>query len=254
MIKALQELDIEPELHNYDHQIFINVTKEAAFVSLDKINGLGGLPVGTSGKGIVLLSGGIDSPVAAWYAMKRGVEPVYVHLHGYSSAEEAMNSKIPQLVKILSSYYTNAKTYYIPSHIFQAGAIRSRRHELILLKAFMMRIAELAAEKESAQAIFTGESLGQVASQTMSNMQAEHIGVKIQILRPLIGFDKQEIISKARSIGTYDESIKPYKDVCSINSRNPVTRTNPALMEKLVKEFKIDALAKKSFKLAKIVE
>lgn len=117
----------------------------------------------------------------------------------------------------------------------------------------MLRIADLVAEKEQAQAIFTGESLGQVASQTLSNLQAEEQGVKTQILRPLIGFDKQEIVSAAIKIGTYDESIKPYKDVCSINSRNPVTRTNPLLMAKLVKEFKIDALAKKSMRLAEVV-
>ncbi len=253
LIKVVGKLGIEPDLHKYDRELFVNVTKDAAFLSIDKAKGPGGLPVGTSGKGVVLLSGGIDSPVAAWYAMKRGMEPVYVHIHGYPEAKDALKSKLPDIVRILSAYYPNARTYYVPSHIFQVGAIKSRRHELILLKNFMLRIADLVAEKEQAQAIFTGESLGQVASQTLSNLQAEEQGVKTQILRPLIGFDKQEIVSAAIKIGTYDESIKPYKDVCSINSRNPVTRTNPLLMAKLVKEFKIDALAKKSMRLAEVV-
>ncbi len=253
LIKVLGDLEISPELHNFDQELFVNVTKDWAFLSMDRAKGPGGLPVGTSGRGIVLLSGGIDSPVAAWYAMKRGVEPVFVHVHGYSDANEAMESKIPRLVGILSSYRPGIKTYYVPSHVFQMGALRSGRHELILLKAFMLRIADAIAEKENAHAIFTGESLGQVASQTMSNLQAEQNGVKTQILRPLIGFDKQEIISVAKRIGTYDESIKPYKDVCSINSKNPVTRTNPGLMSELIKEFKIAALVKKSLNLSKDV-
>ena len=253
LIKVLEEFGIEPELHNFERELFVNVTKDAAFVSIDKVKGPGGLPVGTSGRCIVLLSGGIDSPVAAWYAMKRGAEPIFVHIHGYSDAAEVMESKIPSLVGMLSAFCPKAKTYYIPSHIFQVGAIKSGRHELILLKAFMLRVADLIARKEDAGAIVTGESLGQVASQTMSNLQAEQYGIKTQILRPLIGLDKQEIIAIAKRIGTYEESIKPYKDVCSINSKNPATRTDLRLMAGLTREFKLNSLVRKSAKLAKEV-
>lgn len=254
LIKVAEGLGIEPELHNYGSEIFVNVTKEAAFVSLEKVKGPGGLPVGTSGKGVVLFSGGIDSPVAVWYAMKRGVEPVYVHVHGFPNAGQARDSKVPAIIKTLASYCPGGKTYYIPSHFFQVSAMRSGRYELILLKAFMLKLADMVAKREGAEAIFTGESLGQVASQTISNLQAEQQGIKTQILRPLIGLDKEEIITIARRIGTYEDSIKPYKDVCSINARNPATRTDAKLMARLLKEFKVDSLAKKSLKAAEIVE
>ncbi len=253
LIKTLEGMGVEPELHDYDAELFVNVTKDAAFLYIGRTKGLGGLPVGTSGKGVVLLSGGIDSPVAAWYAMKRGVEPIYVHIHGFPKADEALKSKIPRLIRLLSAYGRPIKTYYIPSHLFQVASMKSGRHELILLKAFMLRIAELVAEKEDAEAIFTGESLGQVASQTISNLQAEQNEVRKQILRPLIGFDKEEIIAVAKKIGTYGESIKPYRDVCSINSKNPATRTDVEFMGKLFKKFKIDSVAKRSLKDAKAV-
>lgn len=238
----------------FDVELRINVTKDAAFCSCEKTSAPGGLPVGSSGKGVVLLSGGIDSPVAAWYAMKRGVEPIYVHIHGYSSAEEALKSKIPEITKILDRYSPGSKTYYLPSHIFQLGAIKAGRYELILLKAFMLMIAEKIAEKEGAVMIFTGESLGQVASQTPSNLAAEQNGVEMPVLRPLIGFDKQEIIKMAKQIGTYELSILPYKDVCSINSKNPKTYTDIDRMKLLKKETKLKSIVSRTLKSGYILE
>ena len=238
----------------FDVELRINVTKDAAFCSCEKTSAPGGLPVGSSGKGVVLLSGGIDSPVAAWYAMKRGVEPIYVHIHGYSSAEEALKSKIPEITKILDRYSPGSKTYYLPSHIFQLGAIKAGRYELILLKAFMLKAAEKIAEKEGAVMIFTGESLGQVASQTPSNLAAEQNGVEIPVLRPLIGFDKQEIIKMAKQIGTYELSILPYKDVCSINSKNPKTYTEIDRIKSLKKETRLKNIVSRTLKSAYISE
>ncbi len=238
----------------FDVELKINVTKDAAFCSYEKTSASGGLPVGSSGKGVVLLSGGIDSPVAAWYAMKRGVEPIYVHIHGYSNAEEALKSKIPEITKILDRYSPGAKIYYLPSHIFQLGAIKAGRYELILLKAFMLMIAEKIAVKEGAGMIFTGESLGQVASQTPSNLAAEQNGVKIPVLRPLIGFDKQEIIKVAKQIGTYELSILPYKDVCSINSKNPKTYTDIDKIKSLKKDTKLSNIVSRTLKLKHVLE
>ena len=238
----------------FSKEIRINITKDNSFISMDRRKAYGGLPVGTSGTGVILLSGGIDSPVAAWYAMKRGVSPIYIHIHGYSSTEEAKKSKITAILEELSKYSGGSKVYFVPSHIFEMSAMASGKYELVLLKSFMLAVAQKIAEKEGANMIFTGESLGQVASQTPSNIAAESAGIKIPILRPLIGFDKQEIISLARKIGTYEMSILPYKDVCSINARDPKTHTEIKRLDKIKKEIKLGSTVTRTLKASSIIE
>lgn len=252
IVACAEKLGLDPRVKEYDAQLFVNVTKTDAFVYTDRHRAMGGLPVGTSGKAVILISGGIDSPVAAWYAMKRGLEPVYVHIHGFSDAKEIDGSKMPRILKTLSSFSPTSKYYYIPSHIFQMSAIGSMKYELILLKRFMLRVAEEIARREDADCIVTGESLGQVASQTSSNIAAEQHGISIPIHRPLIGFDKVEITEIAKKIGTYGESIKPYKDVCSINSRNPATRTKVEILDRLAEQANLDAVVARSIKSAAI--
>ncbi len=254
VLKVAKAAGFTPTTHGFTTDMHINVTKDAAFLTCEKVRGQGGLPVRSSGKGVVLLSGGIDSPVAAWYAMKRGIEPIYVHIHGYRDAEDALQSKVPALIKILSGYGSGSKTYYIPAYVLQSYSMKAGKYELILLKAFMLRIAEKIAEKEGAGAIITGESLGQVASQTMQNLSASQDGIKLPILRPLVGFDKDEIIRVARSIGTYDESIRPYKDVCSINAKNPATATQVKKMKELAKSVGLTGIVNRSLRLAKVVD
>ena len=134
------------------------------------------------------------------------------------------------------------------------SALTSGTYELPLMKAFMLRLAERVAERERADCIVTGESLGQVASQTSSNIAAEQNGIEMPIHRPLIGFDKVEITNIAKAIGTYEESLKPYRDVCSINSRNPATRTKLEIIKDLAKKSKLDSVVTRSLKLAKITE
>jgi thiamine biosynthesis protein ThiI len=185
--------------------------------------------------------------------MKRGMQPIYVHIHGFATNEEAAQSKIPTLFKILQRYYPWYNAYYVPSTAFQVSAAKAGKFELILLKCFMLKVAEMIAKKDGATLIFTGESLGQVSSQTPTNLHSEGQGISFPILRPLIGFDKQEIISVARKIGTFEESIKEYRDVCSINSKYTVTSTNPKFIKKLAKDIGIDKIAKRSVKLAKAV-
>lgn len=252
--KRAEKIGIEPHVKGYDGEIYISVTKECAYVFVDRKRGAGGLPVGTSGRCVVLLSGGIDSPVAAWYAMKRGLVPVYVHVHGYSSGNEAASSKISEITRLLSAYWPGTVTYYVPSHLFQMASMGSGRYELVLMKAFMMKLAERIAEKEGAGAIVTGESLGQVASQTLSNMSSEQYGIGMPVLRPLVGLDKQEITNLAISIGTYQESLKPYKDVCSINARSPATRSKPELIRRMAEEMKLDSVVKRSMEKSLRVE
>ena len=253
MIKEVEKLGLEADTKGYDTLLNINITKDVAYVSLDKEKGLGGLPVGSSGKGVVLLSGGIDSPVAAWYAMKRGVEPIYVHLHAHQSADDTASGKIQRLVDILSQYHPHCKVYYIPSHIFSAKSSIFGKYELVLLKSFMLRLAERVAKKEEASTIFTGESLGQVASQTAVNLGAEQYGIGLPVLRPLIGYDKEEIIKIARAIGTYDESIIKYKDVCSLTSKNPILSADPKKVRELASKMKMASIVTRSLKAASVV-
>lgn len=238
---------IAASLHKFDKQIYVNVTRDAAYVFDEKKKGLGGLPVGSEGACIVLISGGIDSPVAAWFAMKRGLKPIYLHLHAFQSGDEAANGKLGTIASILSKYYP-AKFYFLPSYFFDAAAVAAHtgRCTLVLLKHFMLRLAERIAEKEHAKAIVTGESLGQVASQTLENLYAESVRIKLPILRPLIGFDKEEIIGFAKRIGTYDISILPYKDVCSIEAKNPRTKCKQDEVSELAKKTKIGSVIRKT--------
>ncbi len=255
--KKAESVGILPVLHGFELPIYVNVTKEAAYISTEKLNGLGGLPVGSEGKCVVLLSGGIDSPVASWFAMKRGLEPIYLHVHAFRTNEEAVkSSKISSIVEALSAYYKGSKVYYVPSYLFDASALAARlnRYSLVMLKNFMLRLAQAIAKKEGASCIVTGESLGQVASQTAENMLAESYGIKTLVIRPLVGFDKQEIIGIAKKIGTYEQSIKPYKDVCSISSRNPKTKCKTEEVKELSRKIGISSIVAKSLKLAQAIE
>lgn len=216
--------------------ILINVTKNGTIICDGKERGLGGLPVGTSGKALVLLSGGIDSPIAAFYAMKRGLAVSYLHMHMFATGEEASKSKIGAIASMLSKYSGRSVVYYAPSYPFlgyMAGS--SQKHELILFKRFLLDLASKVAKDCGAGVIITGESLGQVASQTLSNLISESNGIDAFILRPLIGFDKQEIIDVAKRIGTYEQSIAKYKDVCSITTPNPPTSTRAEVIKSLYK-------------------
>ena len=177
---VLEKHGVDPITKGYEKEMNISVTKEAAFMSMGKEKASGGLPVGSSGKAVILLSGGIDSPVAAWYAMKRGMQPIYVHIHSFQNADEAMKGKIPVLIKTLSGFHPRYSAYFVPSHIFQAASMGLGKYELVMMKTFFLRLAEQVALKEGAHAIFTGESLGQVASQTAG----EHRGGAVRAQGP----------------------------------------------------------------------
>lgn len=235
MIKGSQDGSLKLKLDKDSQDVLhISVMKDSATLHVNKLQGVGGLPVGSSGKAVVLLSGGIDSPVAAYYAMKRGLLPVYVHFHTFPDNAQAMRSKIPKMVGLLARYSGGAKAYYMPAHLFQAAAMKiPSRYELVVYKRFIYKVAEKVAKLEGASVIVTGESIGQVASQTVANLQASQHGIKTLIIRPLSGFDKQEIVSKAIEIGTYGLSIQEYRDVCSIKIKRPATRMNSELTARL---------------------
>ena len=192
--------------------------REKTYVFSDRIAGPGGLPLGSSGKGMLLLSGGIDSPVAAYQMAKRGVEIEAVHFHSYPFTSERALEKVLDLGKELSMYTQHLKIHSVNLLEIQKeiGEKCPEAEMTILSRRFMMRIAERIALKNGAQCLITGENIGQVASQTMEGLTATNASVSLPILRPLIAYDKQDIIEIAQKIGTFETSIQPFEDCCTV--------------------------------------
>ena len=219
-----------------DANCYIDMFEDKAFVYLQRISGQGGLPVGVSGKVIVMLSGGIDSPVAAYLVMKRGATVIFVHFHSVPYTTPASIEKVREMITTLNHFQFRSKLYLVELAPIQKQIMTETtpRYRVLLYRRFMFRIAEQIAGKENAHALVTGESLGQVASQTLENMEAVGRVTDMSILRPLIGFDKQEIIDRAQDIGTYDISIQPDQDCCSLFvPKRPSTK---ARSEQLIKQ------------------
>jgi len=218
------ELDLSVDLKNPEIEVRVEVGRDAAYIYTRKIPGIGGLPVGTSGKGVVLFSGGIDSPVAAYTMMKRGMSATLVHC--YNSTINRDFAKIKDLARQLSRYQGHVKLYLIDLEEFQRHAIAlvPADYRMIIYKRQMIREAAKIALKVHAQALITGDSLGQVASQTLGNIQAIYDASPFPLLSPLIGSDKEEIIAMARRIGTFEISIEEYCDICSfLIAKHPQT-------------------------------
>jgi thiamine biosynthesis protein ThiI len=235
-----------------DDGLFINVTQGGTIMHTDRIRGPGGLPVGCSGKAVILFSGGIDSPVAAYYAMKRGLFPIYVHVHALQSNDAVDDTKIGKIMALLSRYCRDYVSYYVPAHVFQAKAMKTpSKYELVLFKRFLIRLSERIAKAEGASTIVTGEGLSQVASQTVKNLTASERGSKLFIMRPLIGFDKNEIVERAMHIGTFDLSKGKYRDVCSFNAVNPSTGADAKVIDELYSKAGIGKAVTESVKRSK---
>ncbi|MBI4018638.1 MAG: tRNA 4-thiouridine(8) synthase ThiI [Candidatus Aenigmarchaeota archaeon] len=233
-----------------DVTLHVDIIKDFALVYTEKTACYGGMPVGTSGKVVVLFSGGIDSPVASWYAMKRGCRPVYVHFHAMRSNADAAKSKIGRLVQSLCRYSGRAKLYLVPYDTFQVSCASD--YELVVFRRFINRVAEKIAALEGAKVLVTGESIAQVASQTLDNMAAIEEAVKIPIIRPLAGMNKDEIIAKAEEIGTYELSLGDYKDCCSIVSRHPRTKANLEKIKADEEKMNIEKLAEETLAQAEM--
>ena len=217
-------LENKPALHvdvrEPDTVLHVDIRENGtALVFKGIIKGAGGMPVGTAGKGMLLLSGGIDSPVAGYMIAKRGMRLECVHFHSYPYTNMQAREKVEELARILSGY-TGGLTLHVVSVTHIQEEIHKKCPEemmITLLRRFMMRIAEKLCEKTGAQCIVTGESLGQVASQTIEGMTSSNAVVNnVPVLRPLVGFDKTEIIECAREIGTYQTSVLPYEDCCTV--------------------------------------
>ncbi len=219
-----------------DANCYVDMFEDKAFVYPERISCQGGLPVGVSGKVIAMLSGGIDSPVAAYLAMKRGATVIFVHFHSVPYTTPASIEKVREMITTLNHFQFRSKLYLVELAPIQKRIMTDTtpRYRVLLYRRFMFRIAEQIAGKENAHALVTGESLGQVASQTLENMEAVGRVTDMSILRPLIGFDKQEIIDRAQDMDTYDISIQPDQDCCSLFvPKRPATK---ARSEQLIKQ------------------
>jgi thiamine biosynthesis protein ThiI len=241
-------------LNRPDVTIYVEIAEKNTYIYAEKLEGPGGLPVGVSGRAICLLSGGIDSPVAAWYMMKRGCPVVFVHFHTYTSKIE---EKIENIVKTLNKYQFGSRVYYVPFFDAQERIIEnvSPEYRIVLFRKFMMRFAEEVARKENAHAIVTGDNVGQVASQTLENMRVIHTSTSYPVLAPLVGFDKKEIIETAQKIGTYQFSILPYKDCCSaLVAKHPKTRAKAEDIREIEKLMSVESLVSESVERAEVVD
>jgi tRNA uracil 4-sulfurtransferase len=211
-------LGIAVDLENPELTINIEIFPERAFVSIGKHPGAGGLPLGVSGRGVALLSGGIDSPVAAHRMMRRGLRLDFVHFHSYPLLSRTSQDKARELAAHLTRYQGRANLFLVPFGMLQREIVARVRRPLrvVLYRRFMMRIAGAIGAQTGAQAMVTGESLGQVASQTLDNMQVIERAAPMPILRPLVGMDKNEIIEQARRLDTFETSIIPDQDCCTL--------------------------------------
>lgn len=237
--------DTAVDVHNPELTVHIEVRDLAAYVHATPVHGAGGLPVGSSGTAVTLLSGGIDSPVSSYMIAKRGVHLIPVHFFSFPYTSQQAKDKVIELGRRLTEYCGKMTLEIVPfTHIQEE--IRDKCPEeyfTLIMRRFMMRIAERIALDNNAKAIVTGENLGQVASQTMEAMASTQAVMSLPVLQPLIGMDKEEIVVRARQIGTFDTSILPYEDCCTVfTPRHPRTRPKLRDVEKVESVLDADSL------------
>ena len=248
---------LKVDVHNPDVHLFVDVRREETFIYQQKIAGFGGLPLGTNGKGLVLLSGGIDSPVAAWMMAKRGMLIEAVHFHSYPYTSQRAQEKVEELAKIVASYCGRFKMHVINILPIQEQIVQNcpEVETTILVRRFMMRIAERIAEKNDCMMLITGENLGQVASQTAESLVVTDASVTMPVMRPLIAMDKVDIMEKAEEIGTFETSIQPYEDCCTVFlPPHPVTKPRLSRIEESESRLDVEALVKAAVESEEIID
>ncbi len=237
--------DTKVSLNHPDLTVYVELIPRQTLIYLDKLPGAGGLPNGVSGRLMTLLSGGLDSPVAAHRMMKRGCRVDFVHFHSYPFLDRTSQDKAQMLARLLTAYQYHTTLFLVPfgeiqQHIIGVAPPPDR---VVLYRRCMLRIAEAIARQRDAQALVTGESLGQVASQTLYNLQVIEAAATLPVLRPLIGMDKTEIIAEAKGIGTFETSILPDQDCCTLFvPRHPSTRARLDRIEASEEKLDIPAL------------
>ena len=235
---------IEVDLYNPEKVVHVEIRENAAFLHADDSRGAGGIPSGTSGRALLLLSGGIDSPVAGYMVAKRGAVIEALHFESFPYTSERAKEKVLELARLVTEYTGKMNVHVISLTKIQEELKKSINEEYftLLLRRSMMRLAERVAKKHHCEALVTGESLGQVASQTMQALGVTDSVVDMPVFRPCIGMDKEEIITIARKINTFETSILPYEDCCTVfTPKHPKTR--PALEKVIAEEKKLDMAA-----------
>lgn len=256
LLERFSKLSVD--VHNPDVYIWVEI-RDKAYVYSKVYKGIGGMPLGTAGKAMLLLSGGIDSPVAGYMISKRGVvlDAVYFHAPPYTS--ERAKEKVVNLAKIVSRYAGKIRLNIINFTDIQMYIYEKCPHEelTIIMRRYMMRIAEEIAVNNECIGLITGESIGQVASQTMQSLMVTNEVCQLPVYRPLIAFDKQDIVSLAEKIGTFETSIQPYEDCCTIFvAKHPVTKPNAKVIRNSEKKIadKIDSMVKMALETAEVIE
>lgn len=247
------------DVHNPQVVVRAEVRDNAAYVysTLDKMSGRGGMPTGTGGLATLLLSGGIDSPVAGYMIAKRGVELNAVNFFSFPYTSDRAKEKVIELARILSGYITKLKLYVVPFTEIQLE-IRDKcpeEHMTLIMRRFMMKISERVAKKTKSGALITGESVGQVASQTLAALNVTNSVCDMPVLRPLIGMDKEEIVERARDIGTFETSILPYEDCCTVfTPKHPTTKPKLEDIERTESVLDVEELIERAIEGIEVIE
>ena len=253
----IAKLKRKVNLKNPDLTVYVEICEKEIFVYLEKHKGIGGLPVGVSGKIVSLLSGGIDSPVASFLMMKRGCKVIFLHFFNRTIVAKASLNKVKEIVNELTKIQLYSKLYLIPFEKFQMEIIKHvpSKYRMLVYRRAMLRIANRIAEKENAKGIVTGDSIGQVASQTLDNLNCIYEASKLPIFTPLIGMNKMEIVKLAKEIGTYEFSILPYEDCCSFMiARHPSTRASLEEIQKFEEKINMEKLVEECIKNSEVYE
>ena len=242
--------DVRVDVHEPELTVHLEVRDFAAYVHAAPVKGAGGMPVGSNGTAVTLLSGGIDSPVSSWMTCRRGIHLIPVHFFSFPYTSEAAKEKVVELVRLLTPWCGRLTLEVVPfTHIQEE--IRDKCPEeyfTLIMRRFMMRIAEKIARYNGAAALVTGENVGQVASQTMEAMAVTEAVCTLPVLRPLVCMDKQDIIELARKIGTFDTSILPYEDCCTVfTPRHPKTKPHLAEVEAVEAALDVETLVQEAF-------
>ncbi len=241
--------DTAVDVHDPELTVHVEVRETQAYIHGAPLPGAGGLPVGCGGNAVTLLSGGIDSPVSTWMIAKRGVHMIPVHFFSFPYTSELAKQKVLDLAKVLSAWCGRMTVEVVPFTHIQTE-IRDKCPEeyfTLIMRRFMMRIAQAIADRNGAKALVTGENLGQVASQTMEALGCTEAVCRVPVLRPLIGFDKEEIVQLARKIGTFELSTLPYEDCCTVfTPRHPRTKPRIEAVEEAEAVLDTDALVREA--------
>ena len=248
---------LKVDVHNPECKLYVHVRKDRSFIYERKVSALGGLPLGINAKGLVLLSGGIDSPVAAFLMAKRGMYIEAVHFHSYPYTSERAWEKVKDLAQVLTDYCGNIKIHSVNLLPIQEQIAQHCPEEemTILIRRFMMKIAQRIARETGSLMLITGENLGQVASQTAEALVVTDAAVQMPVMRPLIAMDKTEIIDLARKIGTYDISILPYEDCCTVFlPKHPKTKPKLSVILESESRLNVEELVESALKSVETTE